>query len=127
MTLTRYFYHSPRGFSNEADVYAVPTEIAEQWLETFEARLGSSTEYAATAITPITRKDAERLIRRDGVGLQINSDDYHWGDCTEKKLTPASLRSARRAATAMIAEIKRELDFEAEMADAYPEFSVTPH
>jgi hypothetical protein len=123
---TAYYFHSPRGFSNEADVYAVPAEIAEQWLETFEARLGSSADYAATAVVSISRQDAERLIRRDGVGLQINSHDYNWEDCTEKKLTPASLRSARRAATAMIAEIKREMDSEAERADAYPEFAVTP-
>lgn len=126
MTTTRYFFHSPRGFVNEADVYAVPAEIAEQWLETFEARLGSSADYAATAVTPITRKAAERLIRRDGVGLQINPDDYNYEDCTEKKLTTASLRSARRVAVAMIADIKREMDFEAEMADAYPEFAETP-
>ena len=80
------------------DVYAVPAEIAEQWLETFEARLGSSADYAATAVTPITRREAEWLIRQDGVGLQINSNDYDWGDCTEKKLTPAWLRAACRAA-----------------------------
>jgi hypothetical protein len=123
---TKYFFHSPRGFSNEADVYAVPAEIAEQWLETFEARLGSSADYAATAVEPITRRVAETLIRQPGVGLQIDGDDYNYEDCTTKQLTPASLRSARRAATAMIAEIKREMDFEAEMADAYPEFAVQP-
>lgn len=122
----RYFYHSPRGFANEAEVYAVPAEIAEQWLETLEARLGPKADYAATAVVPITRKTAERLIRQNGVGLQIDSDDYNYEDCTEKKLTPASLRSACRAATAMIEAIKREMDFEAEMADAYPEFGVTP-
>ena len=122
----RYFAHSPRGFDNEIDIYAVPAEIAEQWLETFEARLGSSALYAATAVTPISRKQAARLIRQDGVGLHINSADYHWEDCTEKKLTPASLRSACRAATAMIADIKREMDFEVDMADAYPELQVTP-
>ena len=123
---TKYFFYSPRGFSNEADVYAVPAEIAEQWLETFEARLGTSADYAATAVEPTTRRDAERLIRRDGVNLCIDPDDYNYEDCTSKKLTPASLRSARRAATAMIPDIKREMDFEAEMADAYPEFAVTP-
>jgi hypothetical protein len=123
---TTYYFHSPRGFANEADVYAVPAEIAEQWLETIEARLGSSALYAATAVEHITRKRAEELIRRDGVGLAINPDDYNWEDCTEKKLTPASVRSARRNATAMIADIKREMDFEAEMADAYPEFAVAP-
>lgn len=123
---TKYFYHSPRGFSNEADVYAVPAEIAEQWLETFEARLGNSAFYAATAVIPVTRVAAERLIRRDGVGLQINGDDYNYEDCTEKKLTPASLRSARRAATAMIAQIKQEMAFEADMDAAYPEYAVTP-
>lgn len=123
---TAYFFHSPRGFSNEADVYAVPAEIAEQWLETFEARLGSSALYAATAVVPITRARAAQLIRRDGVGLAIDSDDYNWEDCTEKKLTPASLRSARRTAASMIADIKREMDFEADMDAAYPEFAVTP-
>jgi hypothetical protein len=122
---TSYYFHSPRGFANEADVYAVPTEIAEQWLETFEASLGSSALYAATAVEPITRKRAETLIRRDGVGLAIDPDEYNWEDRTEKKLTPASLRSARRAAASMIAEIKREMDFEADMDAAYPEFAVT--
>ena len=36
------------------------------------------------------------------------------------------LRSARRAPTEMIEQIKRDMDFESEMADAYPEFAVTP-
>lgn len=99
---TRYFSHAPRGFVNEVNVYAVPSELAERWLDTFEARLGSKADYAETAVVPITRRQAERLIRRDGVGLVIRPSDYDHHTCREDRLLPLSVASARLVATAML-------------------------
>lgn len=122
---TRYFFHSPRGFANEADVYAVPAEQAEMWLAAFEQHLGSAADYAATAVEPITRRRAEELVRQNGIGLAINPDDYNWEDCTEKKLTPASVRSARRNALAILEMWRKDDAFVAQMDALYPEFAGT--
>lgn len=125
MQRTSYFFHSPRGFSNEADVYAVESDKAEMWRAAFEQRLGSKADYAETAVESITRQRAAELIRRDGIGLAINPDDYNWEDCTEKKLTPASVRSARRNAWALLETWRKDDEFAAQMDEVYPEFAVT--
>lgn len=117
---TKYFYNSPRGFANEADVYAVPAEVADDWEEWFCSR-DPQTLYAATALVRVSRKEAERLIRQPGVGLLIDERDYNWEDCRTDRLTPASLKSARRTALAWRQHVAADDAFAAAVDAEYAE------
>ena len=122
---SRYFFHSPRGFANEADIYAVPADQADDWAAWFIAAHRPSSDYAATALEPITRKQAERLLRRDGVGLRTDPDDYTFlaGENMLDRLTPDSIKSAHRAATGIRADWEKNRAFEIAMTEQYPEFA----
>lgn len=122
---SRYFFHSSRGFSNEADIYVLPADDADDWAAWFIEAHRPASDYAATALEPITRKQAERLLRRDGVGLMTDSDDYSFlaGENMLDRLTPDSIKSAHHAATRMRADWEKNRAFELAMAEQYPEYA----
>jgi hypothetical protein len=92
----RYFSHSPRGFANEVTIFAVEAEQADEWASWFNA----SNPPDAQPLVPVTRKQAERLLRRDGVLLLIHEADasYLHGDGRANRLNPDSVWSACQAA-----------------------------
>jgi hypothetical protein len=102
----RYFFHSPRGFANEADVYAVDEDRAVDWLAWFNTTQTDAYHEAYQ----ITRKQAEKLIRRDGIGLAIDPDSQDSEFCRPDRLTPISLASATLNAIAMMNEWHKEQD-----------------
>lgn len=56
--MARYYSHSPRGFSNEINVYAVADEIAADWADEFERGLD---DHSADRFDEIDAKQAHRL------------------------------------------------------------------
>lgn len=121
---TKYFSHSPRGFANEVTIYAVDGDKATEWAEWFNAA-HQQTAYAATALNPITRRQAERMLRRDGALLHTHEDDaeYLHGERLNDRINPESVTSACRAALAYREEWEKERAFERDMAAQYPEFA----
>lgn len=120
----RYFSHSPRGFANEITIYAVDAEQAEDWESWFNA----SNPPSAPQLERITRKQAERMLRRDGVGLATHEDDYDYlcGERLFDRINPESIKSAMRAAVDYRTECEKEAAFQADMDTAYPEYAVAP-
>jgi hypothetical protein len=120
----RYFSHSPRGFANEVTIFAVEAEQADEWASWFNA----SNPPDAQPLVPVTRKQAERLLRRDGVLLLIHEADasYLHGDGRANRLNPDSVWSACQAAIDYRKACEEDDAFAREMAEAYPEFAVTP-
>lgn len=109
---TTYFYHSPRGFSNEATVYAVHAENAIDWVSWFN----STQTDAYHEAYQITRRQAEKLIRRDGVGLGIDPNDIDPEVIRADRLTPATVAAATANAVAMMREWHTERDLDLEFA-----------
>lgn len=62
---TTYIAHSPRGFSNEVNIFAVATAEADDWLAWFNDNIGDAYHEAYV----ITRCDALKRLRREGVSL----------------------------------------------------------
>lgn len=110
----KYFYHSPRGFSNEAVIYAVPAEIAEDWASWFSNRCVK--EPTDPDIYPVTRAKAAKLLHKNGASLLLCEDDYYW--CNSFRLTPESVASALKASVDFRAYCEKEDAWAAEQ-DAY--------
>jgi hypothetical protein len=120
----RYFSHSPRGFANEITVFAVEAERADDWASWFNA----SNPPSAPELQPITRRQAERLLRRDGVLLQTHEQDaeYLLSERLQHTLNHESVTSACRAALDYRAACEKEDAFAADMEAAHPELAVAP-
>jgi len=87
---TRYYSHSPRGFDNELDIYAVPSELVDRF------------EVVQPNATRISRKAALALSRRDDCRL-VGEVDYGPGE------TDADMISWARAGTVeLILEWERQ-------------------
>ena len=71
-TRTVYYRHSPRGFANEIDIYAVPHDIAPSWLANRER--DPKSDYAETAYYQISRREAARLIASGDARLMLPSN-----------------------------------------------------
>lgn len=120
----RYFSHSPRGFANEITIFAVEDALADEWASWFNA----SNPPDAQQLVPITRRQAERLLRRDGVLLQTHADDatYLHGEGLANRLNHESVKSACRAAIDYRKSCEKEDEFQCQMYEAYPEFADAP-
>jgi len=96
-------------------VYAVDADYAEDWLRWFNGRL-SDVYHAGSRIS---RREADRLIRLDGIILAIEPDDYDAEVCRSDRLLPGSIASARAFALALRANWQQEGELLAEMVDGH--------
>jgi hypothetical protein len=117
----RYFSHSPRGFANEITIYAVEKGQADEWAAWFNRSCAD----AYHELVPITRQQAERLLRRDGVVLAIDNlnDDWLHLEGLADSLNPQSVASAQRCAIGLREDWEKERAFERDMLEMYPEFA----
>jgi hypothetical protein len=113
---TVYFFCARRGVLDEADVdeadvYAVDADHADDWLRWFSRHL-SGIYHAGSRIS---RREADRLIRLDGIILAIEPDDYDAEVCRSDRLLPGSIASAKAFALALRADWKSERELLAAM------------
>ena len=113
MLRTVYFFCARRGVPDEADVYAVDADGADDWLRWFNRHLPD----VYHAGSRISRRDADRLIRLDGIILAIEPDDYDAEVCRSDRLLPGSIASAKAFAFALRADWQQERELLAAMAD----------